>query len=80
MEDKYIKLRTIGRGAYGTVCLCERVTDRRPVIIKQIPVETMSIEERQAALNEVKVLEMLQVPPMRWPPFWYRRRMLELLC
>ena len=54
-------MRTIGRGAYGTVCLCERVTDRRLVIIKQIPVETMSIEERQAALNEVKVLEMLQV-------------------
>jgi len=62
METKYKKLRMIGRGAYGTVCLCERLPDSRPVIIKQIPVETMSIEERQAALNEVKVLKKLQHP------------------
>ena len=63
MEDRYHKLRTIGQGASGTVCLYEdRREDRRHVIIKQIPVETMTIEERQAALNEVKVLEMLQHP------------------
>lgn len=32
------------------------------IIIKQIPVEQMTKEERQAALNEVKVLSMLSHP------------------
>lgn len=42
--------------------LCEKYTDKRQVIIKQIPVEQMTKEERQAALNEVKVLSMLDHP------------------
>ncbi|KAJ8306380.1 hypothetical protein KUTeg_016925 [Tegillarca granosa] len=36
--------------------------DKKQVIIKQIPVEQMTKEERQAALNEVKVLSMLSHP------------------
>ena len=39
--------------------LCCRLSDKKLVIIKQIPVEQMTKEERQAALNEVKVLSML---------------------
>lgn len=42
-----------------TVHLCCRLSDKKLVIIKQIPVEQMTKEERQAALNEVKVLSML---------------------
>jgi serine/threonine protein kinase len=44
---------------YRTVHLCCRLSDKKLVIIKQIPVEQMTKEERQAALNEVKVLSML---------------------
>ncbi|XP_076440668.1 serine/threonine-protein kinase Nek8-like [Babylonia areolata] len=57
--EKYEKIRVVGRGAYGTVHLCCRLLDKKLVIIKQIPVEQMTKEERQAALNEVKVLSML---------------------
>ncbi|KAK7468188.1 hypothetical protein BaRGS_00036601 [Batillaria attramentaria] len=57
--EKYEKIRVVGRGAYGTVHLCCRLSDKKLVIIKQIPVEQMTKEERQAALNEVKVLSML---------------------
>lgn len=46
----------------STVYLCRRLADQKLVIIKQIPVETMTKEERQAALNEVKVLSMLDHP------------------
>lgn len=46
----------------STVHLCCRLSDRKLVIIKQIPVEQMTKEERQAALNEVKVLSMLHHP------------------
>ncbi|CAG5116155.1 unnamed protein product [Candidula unifasciata] len=60
--EKYEKIRVVGRGAYGTVHLCVRLSDRKEVIIKQIPVEQMTKDERQAALNEVKVLSMLHHP------------------
>ncbi len=40
-----------------------RLSDRKQVIIKQIPLEYLrNKEERQAALNEVKVLSMLDHP------------------
>ncbi|CAL1542439.1 unnamed protein product, partial [Lymnaea stagnalis] len=45
-----------------TVHLCVHLSDRKNVIIKQIPVEQMTKDERQAALNEVKVLSMLHHP------------------
>ena len=45
-----------------TVHLCQRLADKKMIIIKQIPVEQMTKEERQAALNEVKVLSMLSHP------------------
>ena len=60
--ENYEKVKSIGRGAYGTVYLCRRITDGCLFIIKQIPVEEMSREERQAAMNEVKVLSMLKHP------------------
>ena len=60
--ENYEKLKSIGRGAYGTVYLCRRISDGSHFIIKQIPVEEMSKEERQAAMNEVKVLSMLKHP------------------
>jgi serine/threonine protein kinase len=53
--EAYEKLRIVGRGAFGVVQLCRRKSDGRLVIVKQIPVEEMSKEERQAALNEVAV-------------------------
>ena len=45
-----------------TVYLSRRIVDNKEVIIKEIPVEQMTKEERQAALNEVKVLSMLDHP------------------
>ncbi|XP_077981565.1 serine/threonine-protein kinase Nek8-like [Glandiceps talaboti] len=60
--EKYEKIRVVGRGAYGTVHLCRVKSDNRLVIIKQIPVEQMNKDERQAAINEVKVLSMLDHP------------------
>ncbi|XP_033636958.1 serine/threonine-protein kinase Nek8-like [Asterias rubens] len=60
--EKYEKIRVVGRGAYGTVYLCRRLSDQKLIIIKQIPVEQMTREERQVAVNEAKVLAMLDHP------------------
>ena len=48
--------------AHRKVFLVNRLTDARQVVIKQIPVEDLGKEERFSALNEVKVLAMLQHP------------------
>lgn len=44
------------------VHLCLRKADQKLVIIKQIPVEQMTKEERQSAQNECQVLKLLNHP------------------
>jgi serine/threonine protein kinase len=55
-------------GACSVLCvprivhLCLRKADQKLVILKQIPVEQMTKEERQAAQNECQVLKLLNHP------------------
>ncbi len=49
--EKYQKIKLVGRGAHGAVHLCARKRDGQRVIVKQIPVDAMTPEERQAALG-----------------------------
>ncbi|XP_073421612.1 serine/threonine-protein kinase Nek8 isoform X3 [Dendrobates tinctorius] len=60
--EKYQKIRVVGRGAFGIVHLCWRKADQKLVIIKQIPVEQMTKDERLAAQNECQVLKLLNHP------------------
>ena len=45
-------IRVVGRGAYGVVHLCA-TEEGRHFIRKEIPVNEMSVTERQSAVNEV---------------------------
>ncbi|XP_054721833.1 serine/threonine-protein kinase Nek8-like isoform X2 [Uloborus diversus] len=60
--ENYEKIRVVGRGGYGTVYLCHRLSDCKPVVLKEIVVDQMSVEERQVSMNEAKVLAMLDHP------------------
>ncbi|GFY48916.1 hypothetical protein TNIN_248632 [Trichonephila inaurata madagascariensis] len=60
--ENYEKIRLIGRGAFGTVYLCKQKSDSKLVITKEIPVDQMTVEERQVSMNEAKVLAMLDHP------------------
>ncbi|XP_043820268.1 serine/threonine-protein kinase Nek8 isoform X4 [Dromiciops gliroides] len=60
--EKYERIRVVGRGAFGIVHLCLRKADQKLVIIKQIPVEQMTKDERLAAQNECQVLKLLSHP------------------
>lgn len=53
---------TVGLCVLRIVHLCLRKADQKLVIIKQIPVEQMTKEERQAAQNECQVLKLLNHP------------------
>ncbi|XP_063151190.1 serine/threonine-protein kinase Nek8 isoform X3 [Candoia aspera] len=60
--EKYERIRVVGRGAFGIVHLCLRRRDQKLVILKQIPVEQMTKDERLAAQNECQVLKLLHHP------------------
>ncbi|XP_078536219.1 serine/threonine-protein kinase Nek8 isoform X1 [Lissotriton helveticus] len=60
--EKYERIRVVGRGAFGIVHLCLRKSDQKLVIIKHIPVEQMTKDERLAAQNECQVLKLLNHP------------------
>uniref|UniRef100_A0AAY4B4I7 non-specific serine/threonine protein kinase n=1 Tax=Denticeps clupeoides TaxID=299321 RepID=A0AAY4B4I7_9TELE len=60
--EKYEKIRVVGRGAFGIVHLCRRRADGALVILKEIPVEQMTRDERLAAQNECQVLKLLNHP------------------
>ncbi len=74
--DDYEKVKVVGRGAFGTVYLCRRRRTvssvdvggggggggGEEVIVKQIPIGQLSAVDRQATLNEVRVLAMLHHP------------------
>ncbi|XP_026048953.1 serine/threonine-protein kinase Nek8 [Astatotilapia calliptera] len=60
--EKYEKIKVVGRGAFGIVHLCRRRSDAAYVILKEIPVEQMSRDERLAAQNECQVLKLLNHP------------------
>ncbi|KAF6091955.1 hypothetical protein HJG60_000119 [Phyllostomus discolor] len=63
MTDSFIQ-QILRLSALGIqiVHLCLRKADQKLVIIKQIPVEQMTKEERQAAQNECQVLKLLNHP------------------
>ncbi|XP_069767306.1 serine/threonine-protein kinase Nek8 isoform X3 [Narcine bancroftii] len=60
--EKYQKMKVVGRGAFGIVHLCLQKADQKLVILKQIPVEQMTKDERLAAQNECQVLKLLNHP------------------
>ncbi|CAD5206420.1 unnamed protein product [Bursaphelenchus okinawaensis] len=58
----YEKLRTVGKGSFGSAVLYRRKDDDSYVIIKEINIAELSQNERQMALNEVNLLARLDHP------------------
>ncbi|XP_064645738.1 uncharacterized protein LOC135499037 [Lineus longissimus] len=56
------KIRTVGKGAYGAAVLYRKRDDDSLVILKEINMHDLNAAERQLALNEVKVLAILDHP------------------
>ena len=56
------KIRTVGKGAYGTAVLYKKKDDESLVILKEINMHDLNASERQLALNEVSVLALLDHP------------------
>ncbi|XP_071479348.1 uncharacterized protein [Diadema antillarum] len=53
------RIRTVGKGAYGAAVLYRKKDDDSLVILKEINMHELNANERQMALNEIRVLSML---------------------
>ncbi|KAK3864146.1 hypothetical protein Pcinc_030134 [Petrolisthes cinctipes] len=60
--NHYETMQAIGRGAYGNVYLYRRLYDNKHIVIKKIPMESITKAEGELTKNEVRVLSMLQHP------------------
>lgn len=58
----YEKIRTVGKGSFGSAVLYRRKDDDALVIIKEINIAELGQGERQMALNEVQLLARLDHP------------------
>ncbi|KAL1132427.1 hypothetical protein AAG570_010382 [Ranatra chinensis] len=61
-KSKYERVRTVGKGAFGTAVLYRRLPDSHLVVLKEINMAELTAAERQMALNEVDVLSILKHP------------------
>ncbi|XP_067827514.1 uncharacterized protein [Heptranchias perlo] len=59
---EFEKIHIVGKGAYGTAVLYRKKDDDSLVILKEINMHELNHIERQRAMNEVKVLSMLDHP------------------
>ena len=58
-DNKYIKVKLLGKGAFGTVYLikCKNTNELR--VLKEIDMNEMDQKEKEGCLREAKILEIL---------------------
>ena len=60
--DQYEVSKQIGRGNFGTVSLVTSAADGKRYVMKMISLDELTKSERQAALQEMKLLKRLRHP------------------
>ena len=53
--EQFEKIRTLGRGAQGSVILVRRKSDKSKFVVKMVAVDIGGHEEREAVMSEIKV-------------------------
>ncbi|CAP24776.2 Protein CBR-NEKL-1 [Caenorhabditis briggsae] len=61
-QNRYERIRTVGKGAFGSAVLYRRKEDSSLVIIKEINMYDLDSSQRRLALNEVSLLSRIEHP------------------
>ena len=61
-QEKYEKLRDIGKGSFGKVSLIKRRADDKMLVWKELNYGRMSEKEKQMLVSEVNILRELNHP------------------
>jgi len=57
--NDFTNLKTLGKGAFGSVHLVKRNQDQKIYAMKRVKISNLSIKERENALNEIRLLASL---------------------
>ena len=60
--NDFIIGKFIGKGAFGSVCLVTRKADKKIYAMKSINIGKLNTEQREASLNEIRILASLNHP------------------
>ena len=60
--NDFIIGKFIGKGAFGSVCLVTRKADKKIYAMKSINIGKLDISQREASLNEIRILASLNHP------------------
>lgn len=60
--DKYAKVKEIGKGSFGTAFLCDRKSDGKKCVIKEISMQKMAQKEVSRTLQESDLLGKMKHP------------------
>ena len=60
--NNFIIGKPLGKGAFGSVCLVTRKEDQKVYAMKSINIGKLDFQEKEAALNEVRILASLNHP------------------
>jgi len=66
--EKYSILKTVGQGSFGKALLCERKSDKKKCIVKEISIQKMSKKEAKQTEQEGTILSKLNHPNIT--SFW----------
>ena len=60
--NDFVVGKFIGKGAFGSVCLVTRKADKKIYAMKSINIGKLNTEQREASLNEIRILASLNHP------------------
>jgi hypothetical protein len=60
--ERYDLLRQIGKGSFGSCYIVRHKSEKRQFVMKKVNIEGMSVKEKKAASQEVKLLHNLNHP------------------
>ena len=60
--EKYVKVRVLGKGSFGSATLIKRKADDELFVVKEVNMATMNAKEKEEARQEVRVLQRLNHP------------------
>ena len=58
--ERYRKIRVLGKGSFGSAWLAESSLNGKNYALKELTISTLSDQDRDFALNEVKILSKLK--------------------
>ena len=76
--ERYDLVKVVGQGSYGKALLCQRKTDVKKCIIKQIMTGRLNSKELAATMQEATLLSKLRHPNV--VAFWESFRTKDSLC